>query len=178
MLCGWVILTTASRSFLISPAASSPVYCTWAIAPRPFGSILSQFSQICRNSLSKKMTCENGVLDGGSSRLVVRDLRSELWKLRPEFASEVAPALVSSHRTPRDPHYPLTFGASTLGDPGIFLAFWSGVTGSASLRHVAPGRLLAVSVLARSVHYQLSRLTIQKWIVSLVNEDLQVIAQE
>jgi hypothetical protein len=39
----------------------------------------------------------------------VRDLRPELWKLRPEFASEVAPALVSSHRTPRDPHYPLLF---------------------------------------------------------------------
>ena len=41
---GGGILTTASRSFLISPTASSPVYCTWAIAPRPIASILSQMA--------------------------------------------------------------------------------------------------------------------------------------
>ena len=49
---GGVLLTTALSSLLISPAASSPVYCIWAMLPRPVANMLSR-SGFFQNTVSR-----------------------------------------------------------------------------------------------------------------------------
>jgi hypothetical protein len=71
---GGVSLTTALSSLLISPAASSPVYCIWAMLPRPVANMLS-LSGFFQNTVSGDVIEGLDCATDGKRSVVVESLR-------------------------------------------------------------------------------------------------------